>query len=80
MKDITWWIICLILTGLFFNLLAGCANMDMAQQNKADAEYRKQTAEYVESQQNREQDNPATGPIEMPKEWLDQWPAQGETE
>ncbi len=81
-KDILYWVICLILTGLFFNLLTGCANMDMAERNKADAEYRKQTAEYAEREKARKDSKVknTSGPIEMPQEWLDQWPVQGEAE
>lgn len=79
-KDILYWVICLLLTGLFFNLLTGCANMDLAQQNKADAEYRKATQEYVVSQKSKTQDKSFNGPIEMPREWFDQWEQQGETE
>ena len=81
-KDILYWVICLILTGTFFNLLTGCANTQLAEQNRLETEYRKQTAEYVESQKARKDSKAKniSGPIEMPQEWLDQWPAQGEAE
>jgi|14_taG_2_1085336.scaffolds.fasta_scaffold52157_2 hypothetical protein len=81
-KDILYWVICLILTGIFFNLLTGCANTQMAEQNRLETEYRKQTAEYVEREKarNASKAKNTTGPIEMPQEWLDQWPAQGEAE
>ena len=78
---IMWILIYLGFTILVFGL-TGCANLDMVEQNKADTEYRKQTAEYVESQETKKDSKAknTSGPIEMPQEWLDQWPAQGETE
>jgi len=67
-KDILYWAVCIILTGLFFNLITGCANTQMAQQNAQDAEYRKQTAEYVESQQDTrgKQEYKGTVQLEVP--------------
>ena len=67
-KETLYWIVCIILTGLFFNLITGCANTQMAQQNAQDAEYRKQTAEYVESQKNKlgTKVKNTSGPLEVP--------------
>ncbi|MDC1281818.1 hypothetical protein N8Z09_04100 [Methylophilaceae bacterium] len=73
-KELLHWVLIIVLTTIGFFLLTGCANTQMAQQNKADAKYRKQTVQYVESQKNRKQDNQLSGPIEMPQEWIDQWP------
>jgi hypothetical protein len=69
---IMWILIYLGFTILVFGL-TGCANLDMVEQNKADAEYRKATQEYVVSQKSKTQDNQLSGPIEMPQEWMDQW-------
>jgi len=78
---IMWILIYLGFTILVFGL-TGCANLDMVEQNKKETEYRKQTAEYVKSQETKKDSKAknTSGPIEMPQEWLDQWPAQGETE
>ena len=67
-KETLYWIVCIILTGLFFNLITGCANTQMAQQNAQDAEYRKQTAEYVKSQQKQidTRVKNISGPLEVP--------------
>ena len=74
MNEFLSWVLVIIATAICFFLLTGCANTQMAQQTAQDAEYRKQTVQYVESQKNRKQDNQLSGPIEMPQEWIDQWP------
>ena len=78
---IMWILIYLGFTILVFGL-TGCANLDMVEQNKKETDYRKQTHEYVASQETKKDSKAknTSGPIEMPQEWLDQWPAQGETE
>jgi len=67
-KETLYWIVCIILTALFFNLITGCANTQMAQRNAQDAEYRKQTDEYVKSQKKQigTRVKNASGPLEVP--------------
>lgn len=41
-KELLHWLLIIALTTIGFFLLTGCANMQMAENNKRDAEYRKQ--------------------------------------
>ena len=49
----------------------GCANTQMVEDAKRDTEYRKALENYGESKYEPK----GTGPIEMPQEWMDQWPS-----
>jgi len=51
--------------------LFGCANTAMVEDAKRETEYRKSLETYGESKYEPK----GTGPIEMPKEWMDQWPS-----
>lgn len=51
--------------------LIGCANIAMVEDAKRETEYRKSLETYGESTYKPE----GTGAIEMPKEWMDQWPS-----
>ncbi len=53
-------------------LSTGCANIDSMEKAKADAEYRK----HLRQTNNNDVSTNASygGPIEMPQEWIDQWP------
>ena len=56
--------------GILLFALAGCANTQMVEDAKSDTEYRKSLLEYKEPDYVPK----GTGPIEMPQEWIDQWP------
>jgi len=56
--------------GILLFALAGCANTQMVEDAKRDTEYRKSLLEYKEPDYVPK----GTGPIEMPQEWIDQWP------
>ena len=47
----------------------GCANNQIIEQSKREAAYRK----LLDEDQNTTTPTAGTGPIEMPKEWMDQW-------
>jgi len=51
--------------------LFGCANTAMVEDAKRETEYRKSLETYGESKYKPE----GTGAIEMPQEWMDQWPS-----
>ena len=53
-------------------LSTGCANIDNMEKAKADAEYRKHLREPNDNDISTNASH--GGPIEMPQEWLDQWP------
>jgi hypothetical protein len=47
----------------------GCANVQMLEQAKREAAYRK----LIDDSQNATTPTAGPGPIEMPQEWIDQW-------
>jgi len=57
--------------GIVILALTGCANTQMVEDAKSDTEYRKALENYGESKYEPK----GTGPIEMPQEWMDQWPS-----
>jgi hypothetical protein len=50
-------------------VMFGCANNQIIEQSKREAAYRK----LLDEDQNTTTPTAGTGPIEMPKEWMDQW-------
>ena len=63
-------ILTILCVGMVFFVLTGCANTADMKTAKIESEYRKQLLNTT----NR----PApgyNGPIEMPQEWIDQWPS-----
>jgi hypothetical protein len=57
----------LVLTLVMF----GCANTQILEQSKQEKEYRRQILEMSDRENAYQPKN--NGPIEMPKEWMDQW-------
>ena len=53
-KELLHWVLIIALTTIGFFLLTGCANMQMAENNKRDVEYRKQVIESVKNKPVRE--------------------------
>ena len=47
----------------------GCANTQILEQSKREAAYRR----LLDENQNTTMPTAGPGPIEMPKEWMDQW-------
>ena len=47
----------------------GCSNNQIIEQSKREAAYRR----LLDEDQNTTTPTAGTGPIEMPKEWMDQW-------
>lgn len=47
----------------------GCANTQLLDQSKREAAYRR----LIDETQNTTTPTAGPGPIEMPKEWMDQW-------
>jgi hypothetical protein len=47
----------------------GCANTHILEQSKTEAAYRR----LLDENQNTTTPTAGPGPIEMPKEWMDQW-------
>lgn len=54
---------------LLFVFFVGCANTAMVEDAEREAEYRKSLEKCCETYKSE-----GTGPIEMPQEWIDQWP------
>lgn len=50
----------------------GCSNVQMLEQAKREAAYRR----LLDENQNTTTPTAGPGPIEMPKEWIDQWQAK----
>ena len=50
----------------------GCANTQIIEQAKNEASYRKQ----LENYDTATIPTAGPGPLEMPQEWIDQWPKQ----
>jgi hypothetical protein len=48
---------------------SGCANTHLLEQSKREAAYRR----LLDENQNTTTPTAGPGPIEMPKEWMDQW-------
>jgi len=68
-KLLTLFVLCLLLS-IPMLFMTGCANIADMKTAKIESEYRKQSLDTT----NR----PAPGydgPIEMPQEWIDQWPS-----
>lgn len=57
--------------GIVVLALTGCANTAMVEDAKRETEYRKSLETYGESTYKSK----GTGAIEMPQEWMDQWPS-----
>jgi hypothetical protein len=51
-------------------VVVGCANTQILEQSKREAAYRK----LIDDSQNATTPTAGPGPIEMPKEWMAQWP------
>ena len=49
----------------------GCANIQVLEQSKREAAYRR----LIDETQNTTIPTAGPGPLEMPKEWIDQWQA-----
>lgn len=49
--------------------MIGCANNQIVEQSKREAAYRR----LIDDNQNTTTPTAGPGPIEMPKEWMDQW-------
>lgn len=49
--------------------MIGCANNQIIEQSKREAAYRR----LLDENQNTTMPTAGPGPIEMPKEWIDQW-------
>lgn len=47
----------------------GCANTQLLDQSKREAAYRR----LIDETQNTTTPTAGPGPLEMPKEWMDQW-------
>ncbi len=47
----------------------GCANTQILEQSKREIAYRK----LIDDTQNTTMPTAGPGPLEMPKEWMDQW-------
>ena len=47
----------------------GCANTQVLEQSKREAAYRR----LLDENQNTTTPTAGQGPLEMPKEWMDQW-------
>ena len=69
--DFIMWVLTCTCVGIVLSVLAGCANTQMVEDAKRDTEYRKALENYGESKYEPK----GTGPIEMPQEWMDQWPS-----
>ena len=69
--DFIMWVLTCTCVGIVLYVLAGCANTQMVEEARLDTEYRKSLLEYKEPRYEPK----GTGPIEMPQEWLDQWPS-----
>jgi len=50
-------------------ILIGCANNQIIEQSKREAEYRR----LIDDNQNTTIPTAGPGPLEMPQEWMDQW-------
>ena len=51
--------------------VVGCANTQILEQSKQEKEYRRQISEMSDRENDYQPKN--NGPIQMPKEWMDQW-------
>ena len=73
MKYLEWLMFAIHVTVMAILLWAlfGCANTAMIEDAKRETEYRKSLETYGESKYEPE----GTGAIEMPQEWMDQWPS-----
>lgn len=49
--------------------MIGCANNQIIEQSKREAAYRR----LIDETQNTTTPTAGQGPLEMPKEWMDQW-------
>lgn len=49
--------------------MIGCANIQLLEQSKREIAYRK----LIDENQNTTMPTAGPGPLEMPKEWMDQW-------
>lgn len=49
--------------------MIGCANNQIIEQSKREAAYRR----LIDETQNTTTPTAGPGPLEMPKEWMDQW-------
>jgi hypothetical protein len=65
-------VLTLVGIGILIFLVSGCANIDNMKKAKADAEYRKQLRLINDNEIST--NTGYGGPIEMPQEWIDQWP------
>ena len=50
-------------------VMIGCANTQLLDQSKREAAYRR----LIDETQNTTTPTAGPGPLEMPKEWMDQW-------
>ena len=73
MKYLEWLMFAIQVTAMAILLWAlfGCANTTMVEDAKRETEYRKSLETYGESTYKSK----GTGAIEMPQEWMDQWPS-----